>query len=653
MRRNSRAWLTAAVALVFGISGVSASFAATATKTAERPPVVRVNQVGYVTGDSKIAFAMLPGRVPSVPFTVTSGNTVAFRGVARTDLGSWNGNYRAVYRLDFSALRADGWYRVHAAGAVSPAFQIGSGAALFTSLVNNGVKYFTSERDGADVDSSVLDRRPANLTDENASVYAAPVYDSNDNLTGGFTRIPGGPVDVSGGWFDAGGGYEKFAYTVTYADALMLIAQRAFPGESSALGPEANFGLQWLAKLWNPAKKVLYIQVGIGNGSAASKKYPSGKIQGDYNFWFLPQAEDQMDVRPGRNPGPTAYFVKYRPVFPAARAGQKVSPDLAGRFAADFALGAQIAQRNGQAGFARQLLSRARSVYADARSQAGGASGVGQIVTTYPFDYYPGSQWKSDMLWGATEIALADEAAGASPDTVNADLANAAFWAKQYLAQPHTDSFNLYDTGAVAEAELLQAMKNAGSRIVAPASLLSDMAAQLKWGEAQAKSDPFHPAITVGNGDLTPHAFGMYITDALYREYGGSDQFRSFAQQQLDYALGANPWGVSFVVGAGTSFPHCMQSEIANLAGSLTGSPSRGRDIQVGATTDGPSATANFSGLGSLPTMRACGYGNYAAFNTTSASYLDNVVSWPSVEPADDYTANSLFAFALGAAGLG
>jgi hypothetical protein len=34
------------------------------------------------------------------------------------------------------------------------------------------------------------------------------------------------------------------------------------------------------------------------------------------------------------------------------------------------------------------------------------------------------------------------------------------------------------------------------------------------------------------------------------------------------------------------------------------------------------------------------------------AGYEDNVVSWPSVEPADDYTAGSLLAFAL-AAGSG
>src|SRR6516164_4127272 len=97
------------------------------------------------------------------------------------------------------------------------------------------------------------------------------------------------------------------------------------------------------------------------------------------------------------------------------------------------------------------------------------------------------------------------------------------------------------------------------------------------------------------------------------------------------------------------TFPHCMQSEIANLAGSLTG---RGT-IQLGATSDGPSDPSNFAGLSTVDGMRACSAGHFAAFNTKTAAYEDNVVSWPSVEPADDYTANSLMAFALGAAGLG
>ena len=45
---------------------------------------------------------------------------------------------------------------------------------------------------------------------------------------------------MSGGWFDAGGGYEKFAYTASYTDALLLIAARDDPGAYPALLPEAR-----------------------------------------------------------------------------------------------------------------------------------------------------------------------------------------------------------------------------------------------------------------------------------------------------------------------------------------------------------------------------------------------------------------------------
>ena len=501
----------------------------------------------------------------------------------------------------------------------------------------NAVRYYTSERDGGDVVSSVLDRKPANLTDRRAYVYKDPRYDDNDNLLGKLTKIAG-PVNVSGGWFDAGGGYEKFGYTASYTDGLMLIAARDFPGEYRTLQPEADFGLSWLQKLWNPAKKVLYIQVGIGSGNA------SNTIQGDYNFWFLPQAEDHMDVKPGGNPGPSAYYVKYRPVFEAAPPGAKISPEFAGRFAADFALGAQLAATTARH-HAEHLLGLARGIYAMAQT-----SHVSSIVTTFPHDYYPGSEWKSAMLWGAAEIALADEALGAPAAQVNADLAVAAHWARAYIAQGHPaggDTLNLYDNGAVGEAELLQAMQQAGGTpVIAPHVLLADMAAQLRVGEGQAAGDPFGLGIPLGQGDATPHAFGLAVTDALYQHYGGSAAYRSFAQEQMNFALGANGWGSSFVVGAGDTYPHCMQSEIANLAGSLTGHGA----IQAGATTDGPSAIGNFVGLGTVSGMRACRAGNFKPFNTTTTGYEDNVVSWPSVEPADDYSAISTLAFALSAA---
>src|SRR5579859_4084291 len=453
--------LAAVCAALLSVPGVAA-----ARITVGEPPMVRVNQVGYPETGAKIAFVMLSAPARSVSFALEGPHgSVYLAGRSTDDLGFWSSRYRAVFEISFSRFEHPGTYRIALtapARAVSPIFRIASPQALYTRLVTNGVRYFTSERDGGNVVSSVLHRQPANLTDRSAIVYADPRYDKNDNLLGKFHKI-GGPVDVSGGWFDAGGGYEKFAYTASFADALLLMAERNAPGRYPALMPEAQFGLRWTGRLFDPVHRVMYVQVGIGNGNA------SNTIEGDYNFWFLPQREDHMGAKPG-DPG---YYVEYRPVFEAAPPGKPVSPDLAGRFAADFALGAQLDTRTDPPE-AAYLLAEAREVYGLAQT-----TNVRSIVTTFPHDYYPGSQWKSDMLWRAAEIALADEALGARPG-LHHDLAAAARWARAYIAQGHPasgDTFNLYDTGAVAEAELLQAIRHsAGTPPIAPAALLDDMA---------------------------------------------------------------------------------------------------------------------------------------------------------------------------------
>ncbi|HEV2376434.1 MAG TPA: glycoside hydrolase family 9 protein, partial [Streptosporangiaceae bacterium] len=375
----------AVVALLF--LGLAAYNSASAGSRPAVQPQVRVNQVGYTPDSPKVAFAMLTKPAASVAFTVSSRSGPVYRGRSRTNVGPWNSRYPAVFKLDFTSLARTGQYHIaiRTAGAtvVSPPFRIASARSLYHPLVRNAVQWFTSERDGPDVVRSVMHRRPANLTDEHAYVYATPKFLTSgrysDDLVPPLRRI-GGPVDVAGSWFDAGGGYERFAYTASYADALMMIADRDAPGVYPTLASEARFGLSSLEKMWDPVHKVLYIQVGIGNGSRPTKKYPAGLVQGDYNFWFLPQAEDRMNVTPsGHLPyGPTAYYVKYRPVFEAAPPGQRIDPDFAGRFAADFALGAQLDAAH-QHVAAQRLLALARGVYAMAKT-----SNVGQIITTYP-----------------------------------------------------------------------------------------------------------------------------------------------------------------------------------------------------------------------------------------------------------------------------
>ena len=144
--------------------------------------------MGYPPGGPKVAFAMLPGRVGQVSFTVSGSHGVVFRGRSHRDAGSWNPAYRAVYELDFTGLTRAGSYRITisagGATAVSPRFAIEPAGTLYHRLVLNGVRYFTSERDGGDVVHSVLRRRAANLTDRRAVVYRDPLYDKNDNLLG-------------------------------------------------------------------------------------------------------------------------------------------------------------------------------------------------------------------------------------------------------------------------------------------------------------------------------------------------------------------------------------------------------------------------------------------------------------------------------------
>jgi endoglucanase len=88
-----------------------------------------------------------------------------------------------------------------------------------------------------------------------------------------------------------------------------------------------------------------------------------------------------------------------------------------------------------------------------------------------------------------------------------------------------------------------------------------------------------------------------------------------------------------------------MQSQISNLSGSLTGRP----PLQLGATVGGPNSPDQFEGLGFPEHARRCpphGGNRYRRFDGHGARFVDDMRSWPTVEPAIDYTALTMLAFA-------
>jgi endoglucanase len=126
-----------------------------------------------------------------------------------------------------------------------------------------------------------------------------------------------------------------------------------------------------------------------------------------------------------------------------------------------------------------------------------------------------------------------------------------------------------------------------------------------------------------------------------------NDDYRDWSSRWLANILGANAWGVSLIVGDGTTFPHCIHHQVANLAGSLTG----GSPVLKGAAVEGPNGTLyrGFqTGMNNCPADDSDPY----AQSNGRAKFRDDTESFSTVEPAVDLTATSPLAFARLAAGL-
>ncbi|HEY6567640.1 MAG TPA: glycoside hydrolase family 9 protein, partial [Actinomycetota bacterium] len=442
----------------------------------------------------------------------------------------------------------------------------------------------------------------------------------------------GGRVDVEGGWFDAGD-YVKFTGTTSFAVTLMLVAVRDHPSLFAGGGgpdflTEAERGVRWLLKMVDVPRRSLYYQVGIGSGGAG--------ILADHDVWRLPQKDDGWTQHARR-------YLAHRPVLRVAPPGAKVPPSLAGRLASAFGLCAQL-----WAGtpLADRCLHEGQVVFSMAKTKH-----VGTQITSSPVGYYREDEWRDDLEMGATQLYLGLSQPGAPAPELPAStpryfLKRAARWADGYMGSPLNggDTFNLYDIAGLAHAELhgaIEADGGAGLK-VSPSGLLGDLRDQMDPRSRKAGGNPF--AFGAYPWDPVPHSFGLISEGLLYDEISGTTRYANLARAQADWTLGANAWGSSFVVGAGTTFPFCMQHQIANLAGSTDGST----PILAGATVDGPADY--IPGAGFFGDAVACppgGANPFAPFNLANWRYIDRVQSWSTVEPSLDYTAMSFFAFVL------
>jgi endoglucanase len=605
---------------------------------------VRINQLGYpVDAASKRAFLLASGVETGATFAVKSGATTVYSAPIGADLGSWSSSLGHVYALDFPSVSAVGTYTITVAGpiaATSPAFKIDTGTNVYGGAEANGLSFFQVQRDGANYIPSALRTAPAHLNDQNAMTYSTPSYNAGSGRFSGDLSPLGTRIDASGGWWDAGD-YLKFVQTTSYTDALLLAGVRDFPAQmatgSSNYTAEAKFGTDWLLRMWDDTSQTLYYQVGIGTGNA--------KTLGDHDIWRLPQADDTYQ---GTN---SVYrYIRNRPVFRAGPAGSLISPNLAGRDAAAFAE-CFVVFKTSDPAFANRCLLAAEHIFDLANTAP-----TGNLMTVIPFSFYPETEWRDDMELGATELYSAIASGGLPAGLPHTDptfyLQKAAHWANAYITGPEdaADTLNLYDVAGLAHYELYRAIAQAGNPPgleTTQAALLADMKKALDGAVAQAGTDPFGFGFTWAAWDTTTHGAGLSVQASEYDQLSGTSTYAVYADRWLSNILGANAWGLSFIVGDGATYPHCLQHQVGNLAGSLTG----GSPVLTGAAVEGPNSSPTHGAVSGMVACPANGADVYAPFNGSGAQFQDNMQSYDNTEPAIDLTASSPLAFARQVAG--
>ena len=631
---------------------------------------VRVNQVGYISTAGKRAYLMASAAETGATFVIknSSGSTVFGPAAIGANLGSWSGGYPDVYALDFDSFTTAGAYTISVSGplaASSPSFKIDSAANVYSGALSNSLFYYQNERDGPNFVSTALRTAAGHLNDQSAKVYVTPNVNNNGRFSGDLTPATfngSQPViNGEGGWWDAGD-YMKFVHTHSYTVAMMLVGVRDFPNQMGASGvtqnglhwpDEAKFGLDWLQEMWDDTNQILYYQMAIGNGNAQTVS--------DHDIWRLPQADDTYG-----GCSSNYRYICHRPVFvnPAALSGSSItadaliSPNLAGRLAADFALCYHIYQTS-NAAYANQCLSSAEHIFDRANTAPSG-----NLLTAIPFSFYPETEWRDDMELGATELYFAVQGCGTScPVNLHPAsyyLQQAAQWANAYITGPNdaADTLNLYDVSGLAHFELYRAIALAGNPsglATTQAALVADLVKQLNKAIAQSATDPFGFGFPWNVYDTTSHGGGLSVMAAECNYLVGlganctlsnSTSPAVYANRQLGNVLGTNGWGTSLIVNDGTTFPLCMQHQVTNLVPT----PPNGPPFLSGAAVEGPNSLA---AKGTLSGMLACppnGVDVFAQFNS-KAVYKDFVQSYSTVEPAIDLTASSFLAFSWQIAG--
>jgi len=564
---------------------------------------IRVNQVGYLPGESMKAVLFSESRVRD-KFSLISepgGEEILVIRPSRIRGENW-GHFSHYYELDFTRVSDTGRFFLKGklSGTNSTVFTISTHA--YGDYHEDLLGFMRQQRCGY---NPFLD---IECHQKDGKTMFGPMDDSTF-------------VDVSGGWHDAGDQL-KYLITSSYATAHMLKAAELFPdifrdsldylGQPGRNGitdllDEARWGLDWIIRM-HPAPDQLFHQVADDR---------------DHIGWKMPD-NDRSDYGWGPNSYRVAYFADGKPQglreFKSEANGVS---NLAGRSAAALALAYNTWKENPEmSGYAEKCLESAISVYKLGRLREGYQQG-----NSYGAPYrYAEDTWADDMEWGAAELYRATGIKRYLDEAMEyAIKAGGASWHMldtaihyQYYPFVNIGHFVLYDLVDDNFRELLAGYYREG----------------IEYAVKRAEKNPFNigvPFIWCSNNLVTSLATQII----LYERMTSDMTYHDFLNSQVDWLFGRNPWGTSMFTGIpeGGEYPVDVHTSVYALTG-----------MEVsGGLVDGPVYLTIYR---SLKGIALTDVDEFASVQNNYVVYHDDIGDYSTNEPTMDGTAGSIIMMA-------
>ena len=565
---------------------------------------IRVNQIGYLPEATKVAVFMSdePAQINGFELVDAFTGEVAFSSSAVRPTGVL-GRMKTTCRLDFSGLKTSGAYyiKVLSSGGETRSETFPVGAGVYDGAADFVLNYMRQQRCGW----NPFFKDSCHRKDGIIVGHPDPRKDSTF-------------LDVTGGWHDAS---DCLQYTTTSANAIyqMMFAYQSNPEAFSDnhladgtpgrngipdIVDEIYWGLKWLDKM-NPEPGEMYNQI------ADDRDHVGMRVPSD----------DQADYGWGKGGFRPVWYCSGEPQQRGRRGDRNKTTGVAstaGKFASDFALGAEIL-RPFYPEFAERIGAKAKAAY-DAGVAKPGVCQTASVVSPY---IYEEDNWVDDMELAAYEMFRRTGDGKYRTEAIE--------YARREPVTPWmgADSARHYQWYPFMNMGHYRIARNFGGKV--SAEFIRNMRSGIQRVYERGKDHPFMfgiPGIWCSNNLTT----AMLTQCILYRELTGDTTYQEMEGSLRDWLLGCNPWGVSMIVELpkGGTFPTQPHSFIIKYKMGNT----------TGGLVDGPVYSTIFGGLLGIHTD---GGVNYEEFQPGDLVYHDSTHDYSTNEPTMDGTASLTF----------